>query len=635
MTTEQCLDPDCLNEEDSKKLRALNNPKVVRIIDEFLTLCKPAKARVIDDTPEDLEYIRQLSIENGEEIKLAIDGHTVHFDGYYDQARDKEHTCLLVPKGEQGSYGKHINTIDRDEGLSEILEIMDGSMKGKTALIRFYCLGPNNSKFSIPALQITDSAYVSHSEDILYRQGYQEFKKLEGSEEFFYFIHSAGELTEKSVTKNIDKRRIYIDLKENRVLSVNNQYAGNSVGLKKLALRLAINKAINEDWLTEHMFISAVYPLDNSRKTYFLGAFPSACGKTSTAMVPGNTIVGDDIAYLRINKNGEVKAVNIENGIFGIIKDVSPDDDPVIYETLHTQNETIFSNVLVSDGKPYWVGMGEQIQIPDRGINWTSSKLGEWHAGFCCDDQGNELKFSHANARYTLKLEELENVDDALQDPEGILASGIIYGGRDSDTSVPVYESFSWNHGVFVGASIESETTAATLGRAGIRKHQPMANLDFIVVPLGKYLRAHFDFGKRIADEKIPLIFSTNYFLKDEKGKYYDAILDKKIWLVWAEGRVHGDYEAIETPIGYIPKYEDLVKIFKESFDKEYDKSRYEAEFSIRIEKFLNKLDRIESIFLEERDIPKELFDELKEQRKRLLATKEKYGMDTISPFQF
>ena len=133
----------------------------------------------------------------------------------------------------------------------------------------------------------------------------------------------------------------------------------------------------------------------------------------------------------------------------------------------------------------------------------------------------------------------------------------------------------------------------------------------------------------------MPAIFSTNYFLKDERGKYYDAILDKKIWLLWAEGRVHGDYEAIETPVGYIPKYEDIAKLFKESFDQEYDKSRYEAEFSIRIEKFLKKIERIESSFLEEKDIPKELFDELEEQRKRLLTAREKYGMDVISPFQF
>ncbi len=624
-----------INEKDLEKIKALKNPKVEKVIDKYLTLCKPEKATVIDDSPEDIAFVRQMSVDNKEEIELAIEGHTVHFDGYYDQARDKKNTRLLVPFKEKEKYGKHINTIDRDEGLEEVMEIMDGVMKGKTAIIRFFSLGPTNSRFSLCALQITDSGYVAHSEDLLYRQGYEEFKRLEGSEDFFYFIHSAGELTEKHVTKSVDKRRIYIDLVENRVLTVNNQYAGNSLGLKKLALRLAINKAIHENWLTEHMFISAVWSLDRSRKTYFLGAFPSACGKTSTAMIPGNTIVGDDIAFLRICEEGEVRAVNIERGIFGIIKDVSPKNDPVIYNSLKTPRETIFSNVLVSEGHTYWLGMGKQTTIPDRGINWTSSKLGEWLAGMCCDEEGKELKISHPNARYTLRLEELENVDEALHDPEGVEVSAIVYGGRDSDTSIPVYESFSWDHGVYIGASIESETTSATLGRAGIRKHQPMANLDFIVVPLGEYLEAHFEFGKRIASDKCPKIFSTNYFLKDKKGKYYDEILDKKIWLLWAEGRVHNEYDAIETPIGYIPKYEDLAKLFKEFFDTEYDKPRYEAEFSIRIQKFLEKIDRIEKIFRSEANVPVLFFEKLEEQRKKLLKAKQAYGTDIISPFLF
>ncbi|TFG09976.1 phosphoenolpyruvate carboxykinase (GTP) [Candidatus Heimdallarchaeota archaeon] len=624
-----------INSKDMEKIKALNNPKVEKIIVEFLTLCKPEKAVVIDDSKEDIASVRQMAINNKEEMELAIKGHTVHYDGFYDQARDKKNTRLLVPAAEKEKYGKHINTIDRDEGLKEVLEIMDGVMAGKTAIIRFFSLGPTNSRFSLCALQITDSAYVAHSEDLLYRQGYEEFKRLQGSEEFFYFIHSAGELTDTYVTKNIDKRRIYIDLVENRVLTVNNQYAGNSLGLKKLALRLAINKAVHEDWLTEHMFISAVWPLDKNRKTYFLGAYPSACGKTSTAMVPGNTIVGDDIAYLRICEEGEVRAVNIERGIFGIIKDVSPKNDPVIYNSLKTPRETIFSNVLVSEGHTYWLGMGNQVTIPETGINWTSSKFGSWTTGKLRDDEGNEFKFSHPNARYTLRLEELENVDEAIHDPKGVEVSGIIYGGRDSDTSVPVYECFSWDHGVYVGASVESETTAATLGKAGVRAHQPMANLDFIVVPLGEYLKAHLEFGERVAPERLPKVFSTNYFLKDEEDNYYDEILDKKIWLLWAEGRVHNEYDAIQTPIGFIPKYENLAKLFKDVFDIDYEKARYEAEFSIRVTKFLEKIERIEKIFKGERNVPELFFENLEQQRKRLIKAEQAYGTNVISPFSF
>lgn len=195
---------------------------------------------------------------------------------------------------------------------------------------------------------------------------------MQGSSDFFYFLHSAGELNEGK-TVNIDKRRIYIDLTENRVYTVNNQYAGNSVGLKKLAFRLAIQKANREDWLAEHMFLMGVHGKPG-RVTYFAGAFPSACGKTSTAMLPGQTIVGDDIAYLR-NINGRLKAVNVEKGIFGIIQDVNPSDDPLIYEALTTPREVIFSNVLVHDGKPYWLGMGQE--VPDSGINYS----GEWYKG--------------------------------------------------------------------------------------------------------------------------------------------------------------------------------------------------------------------------------------------------------------
>ncbi|GAI99988.1 unnamed protein product, partial [marine sediment metagenome] len=263
-----------------------------------------------------------------------------------------------------------------------------------------------NSVFSLKALQITDSAYVAHSEDLLYRQGYGEFKKLNGSSDFFFFLHSAGRL-ENGVSADIDKRRIYIDLEENRVYSVNNQYAGNSLGLKKLALRLAIKKANEEGWLAEHMFIMGVHG-PNDRVTYFTGAFPSACGKTSTAMIPGQTIVGDDIAYLK-KINGAIRAVNMESGIFGIIHSVNSENDPVIYQALTTPGEIIFSNVLIRKGVPYWEEMKKD--IPEKGINFS----GEWFEGKK-DEQGKEIPCSHKNARYTLKLNELNNIDSKAND---------------------------------------------------------------------------------------------------------------------------------------------------------------------------------------------------------------------------
>ena len=617
------INQSTLSQDDLKKLEYLNNPKVLKIVEEFTDLLKPSKVTVITDSQEDIDYVRELALRSGEERKLAMEGHTIHYDSYYDQARDKNNTSVLVTPDMKMS--KVINTKPKEEGVKEILEIMDGAMAGKEALVRFFSLGPLGSKFSICALQITDSSYVGHSEDILYRSGYEEFKKLNGSEDFFYLVHSAGELDKRGNTINIDKRRIYMDLKEDRVLTVNNQYAGNSLGLKKLALRLAIYKANNEDWLTEHMFIMGIKPEGKNRISYFTGAFPSACGKTSTAMVPGQTIVGDDIAYIREWDDGTCHAVNIEQGIFGIITDVNPKDDPFIYEVLTTPRELIFSNILINDGKPYWLNMGKE--LPDDGMNHYGEnwKLGDK------DKDGKAIEHAHKNARYTVRINELSNADPNLHNPDGVPISGVIYGGRDSDTSVPVFQSLSWEHGVYIGATIESETTAATIGQVGVRKFSPMANLDFLVVQLGKYIKNHINFGKKLKNQ--PLVFATNYFIK-ENDEFLSEKVDKKVWLIWMEGRVHGEYDAIETAIGYIPKYEDIQPLFKQIFNRDYTKELYEKQFSIRVQKFLEKIERMEKIYAGEDDIPQAFINILKDQKERLLAYKEKYNKDTVSPFE-
>jgi len=603
-----------------QKLEKLNNKYVTEKIEEAIKLCKPAKVKIISDSKEDIDYVRKLAINTFEEKKLKMKGHTIHFDGYYDQARDKEHTKYLL--SQKVNWGLGINYIEKDKGLKEVHSFLDGSMVGKEMLVRFFSLGPTNSMFSLRALQITDSAYVAHSEDLLYRQGYQEFKKLNGSPNFFFFLHSAGRL-ENGVSADINKRRIYIDLEENRVFSVNNQYAGNSIGLKKLAFRLAINKAQHESWLAEHMFIMGVHGPKN-RVSYFTGAFPSACGKTSTAMIPGQTVVGDDIAYLR-KVNGEVRAVNVESGIFGIIRDVNPDDDPLIYQALTTPRELIFSNVLINDDKPYWLGMKKD--IPKEGVNysgeWTKSKK---------DDKGNEITPSHKNARYTIRLNALKNIDERADDPTGVPIKAVIYGGRDSDTTIPVVESINWPHGVFLGATIESETTAATLGAQGVRKHNPMANLDFISVPIKTYIENHLKFVNDL--KKIPKIYATNYFLKDEKGNYLNSKLDKKVWILWAEGRVNNEYEAIETPVGRIPKYEDVKTLFNSKLNKDYTRKEYEQQFSLKITKYLEKMERMIKIF-EHIEMPVTFNKELKSQILRLQETRGKYEKEIISPFDF
>jgi phosphoenolpyruvate carboxykinase (GTP) len=616
------IDNALISQKNADKLFTLQNEHVLEIVKKFVDLCKPSKITVISDSKDDIEYVKKQTVLNQEESDLQTEGHTIHYDSFFDQARDKENTKVLIPKGEYRS--PWINTMDRDEGLEEILGIMDGCMKGKECLVRFFCLGPLDSKFTIGALQLTDSFYVAHSEDLLYRNGYEEFKELNGSPDFFYFIHSAGELAgNPPVTKNISKRRIYIDLQESRVLTVNNQYAGNSLGLKKLALRLAIHKANNEDWLTEHYFILGVRPKGKNRVTYFTGAFPSACGKTSTAMLPGQLIVGDDIAYLRSWKDGYAHAVNIEKGIFGIIKDVNAEDDPVIYEALTSPRELIFSNVLVKDGRPYWIGMG--VDHPKDGFN----HFGNWVDGMT-DINGNKIPHAHPNARYTINLNELSNCDPRLEDPDGVPIHGIFYGGRDSETMPPVVESLNWEHGIFLGATIESETTSATLGAVGVRKASPMANLDFLVVPLGKYLKNHQKFGNQL--EHCPQVFSTNYFLKGKDGKYLNGILDKKVWVIWAEGRTKGDFDALKTPIGYLPKYEDLKKLFKLELGKDYLREDYVEQFTLRIKFLLDKLKRVEEMYKTEKEIPKFFWDILAIQISELFELKKKYGKDKISP---
>jgi len=545
-----------LGESDYQKIKRIDNPALFTFISKYIDICNPKKITVYADSEEDLKKTRDAAIRNKEEAKLSVDGHTIHFDGYNDQARDKKKTKFLLPTGT--NLGPEINAMDRDEGLKEIHEIMTNIMDGHELHIKFFCLGPTNSPFSMPCVQLTDSAYVAHSEDLLYRQGYQEFIRKGPDAHFFKFVHSQGGLEEAGlgllVSKNIDKRRVYIDLEDEIIFSANTQYGGNTIGLKKLAMRLAINRASKEGWLTEHMLVMGVHGKDN-RVSYFTGAFPSMCGKTSTAMINGETIVGDDVAYIR-NINEKVRAVNVESGIFGIIEGINDKDDLLQWKALNMPVEIIFTNQLAyNNGKVYW--NGKPGTILDKGINHS----GEWFKGKK-DENGKEIAPSHKNARFTFRMDILDNADPALHDPNGVEISGFIYGGRDSDTSVPVEESFDWTHGIITkGACLESETTAATLDKEGIRVFNPMSNIDFLSIPIGRYIQDNLNFGNNLSNP--PSVFSVNYFLKDENGGWLNHKNDKAIWLKWMELRVNNEVEAIKTPTGYMPCYEDLKQLFK------------------------------------------------------------------------
>jgi len=538
------------DQDSLAKLEAMANPKLNAFIADAVILCRPDSVKVCSDDEADVAYIRRRAVETNEETPLAVEGHTVHFDGYYDQARDKKATRYLLAKGT--TLGSRLNTIDRARGLKEIRGFLSGAMKGKQAYVRFFCLGPTNSPFSIPCVQITDSAYVAHSEDLLYRPGYEEFKRSGGRGDFFRFLHSAGRL-ENGVSADVDKRRVYIDIAEDMVYSVNTQYGGNTIGLKKLALRLAIRKADREGWLAEHMFIMGVRG-PKGRKTYFTGAFPSACGKTSTAMLPEPT--------------------------------------------------------------------------PSRGRNHS----GDWYEGKI-DLEGNEIQPSHKNARYTVALEALPNRDPQADDPAGVPVRAIIYGGRDSDTSVPVQQSFDWPHGVVtMGAALESETTAATLGAEGVRTFNLMSNLDFLAIPFGKYIRNHLEFARNL--ERVPTVFAVNYFLKGKDAGYLCGMRDKHVWVKWMELRVHGDVEAARAPTGLIPLYEDLKRLFRELLGKDYTREAYVEQFTIRIPVTLAKIERISSIYRDDaHEVPSRLFETLAAQRERLLALQAAKG-DYVSPLE-
>ena len=610
-----------LTAENYDRLIAVDNAKIHEFVADAIELTNPQKVFVCTDSEQDVKHVREMALASGEERPLETPGHTYHFDGPSDQGRDREITRYLVPKTE--TLSEALNQIEREEGLAEIRGLLKGSMKGRTMILRFLSLGPAGSVFSVPCVQITDSWYVAHSEDLLYRSAYEQLRKIGRDENVFCFLHSSGKLNENMISVDVENKRVYMDYTKDTMYSVNTQYGGNTMGLKKLALRLTIRQADREGWLAEHMFISGVSG-PGGRKTYLAGAFPSACGKTSTAMLPGETIMGDDIAYFR-KINGEFRAVNAEAGIFGIIQNVTSRDDPTIWDVLHKPGEVIFVNILVADKKPHWLGMGTE--TPDKGVNFS----GEWFKGKK-DAKGKEIPLAHKNARYTVALKALANCDPELENPEGVVLGGLMYGGRDPKALVPVQQSFDWTHGIVsYGASLETETTFAIIGEEGVMEINLMSIQDFLAIPLGKYIQNNIDFVRGI--DNPPLVFGVNYFLRDKQGNFVNGVRDKHVWVKWMELRVHGDVPAVTCPTGQIPRYEDLVPLFKQLLDKDYTKEDYIKQFTIRVPENLAKIERVEKYHKENvPGSPQAVYDTLKTTRERLNEARELHG-DYISPF--
>jgi phosphoenolpyruvate carboxykinase (GTP) len=316
--------------------------------------------------------------------------------------------------------------------------------------------------------------------------------------------------------------------------------------------------------------------------------------------------------------------VNAESGIFGIIQNIDPEGDPLIYETLTSPGEVIFSNVLVDDGRPYWLGMGAE--LPAEGTNFS----GEWHEGKT-DADGKTIPPAHKNARYAVRLAALGNVDPELESPEGVVLGGIMYGGRDANAYVPVQQGFDWAHGIVsYGVALETETTFATVGEEGVPEINLMSIQDFVSIPLAKYVRNNLEFGSKLARQ--PLVFGVNYFLRDREGRFVNAIRDKHVWVKWMELRIHGEAGARRAPTGLIPEYEDLARLFPEVLGKSYSREDYVNQFTIRVPENIAKMRRVEELCRTKlADAPPVLLETLEASAQRLEEAGSEFG-DLVSP---
>jgi phosphoenolpyruvate carboxykinase (GTP) len=586
----------------------------------------PSSIFINSGSQEDIDYIRQQALKKGEEMALAIKKHTYHFDGPNDQGRDVANTKYLAyPETVISSLQKKI---EHRIGLLEVRNLLNNIMRRKEMIVTFISRGPIGSPVADPTLQVTDSYYVVHSEFLLYRMMTpEEFSKDVDSKGYMFInYHSAGELTPENVSANLDNRRIYMDIERFRSYSTNCQYAGNSVAPKKINHRFGNMNNLRNHFgqrLEEHMFITGFQTGD--KVVYFAGAYPSGCGKTGTAMT-GTHLVGDDLAKIFIDsKSGEVRGVNPEKGMFGIIEGVNRQDDPETMQILDgEENEVIFSNLLISDKKPYWEGMGKE--FPEKGQNFK----GEWSV------KSGELA-SHKNARFTIKLDALENYDPATDDPDGVKLSALVYGGRDYTTMPTVVMAHDWMNTVVHGAIIRSATTATEIGADGSEKRSPFANEAFFPGPLGQYIKHYKAFGENpeIAPDNLPSGFQVNYWLhKSARGTLapgeQDGLIgekrDTKIWMRIMALMHRGDIETIWTPIGFIPKYNDLKKLFTEIIGKEYSKETYTKQFSLYIDNLIKRVDMSTKEFAREKGMPPEFFHVLDTWKRDLIALQSTIG---------
>ena len=531
------------------------NKKVLQFVDEAVALAKPDKVVWIDGSEAQLEALRKEAIASGEMIKLndeKLPGCLYHRTKPNDVARVEGRTFICSRRKEDA--GPTNNWMDPEEMYKKLKAIAKDSMIGRTMYVIPFSMGAVNSPFAKIGIETTDSIYVVLNMAIMTRIGQKILDRLGDSEDVVRGFHAKC---------NVDENERYIVQfpEDNAIWSVNSAYGGNVLlGKKCFALRIASYQGKNEGWMAEHMLILGVEK-PNGETKYVTAAFPSACGKTNLAMlIPPEVYtkkgyrvytVGDDIAWLRVGADGRLYAINPEAGFFGVAPGTNEKSNPNALAS--TRKNTIFTNVAINpeDNTVWWEGLTKT--PPARLIDWKGNP---WTPDMK-DADGKPVKAAHPNSRFTAPAINCPCISSEFEAPNGVPISAIIFGGRRAATTPLVYQSRSWDNGVFVGSIMASETTAAAAGAVGVVRRDPMAMLPFCGYHMGDYFQHWIDMGKKIKVQ--PKIFNVNWFRTDSEGHFiWPGFGDNMRVLDWILKRCEETVDADETAIGYVPKPEDI-----------------------------------------------------------------------------
>ncbi len=538
-----------------------NNKNVLKWVDEMVALTKPDKVVWIDGSDEQLNALRDEAVATGEMIRLnqeKLPGCLYHRTQPNDVARVEDRTFICSKTKENA--GPTNNWCDPAEMYAKLTPMYDGVMKGRTMYVIPYSMGPIGSPLAKVGVELTDSIYVVLNMDIMTRMGADAFKNLgDTSNDFVRGLHSKADV-------DPEKRYIVHFPEDNTIWSINSAYGGNVLlGKKCFALRIASYQGWKEGWMAEHMLILGVEK-PNGEIKYVTAAFPSACGKTNLAMLippegyrnKGYKVwtVGDDIAWLKQGPDGRLYAINPENGFFGVAPGTNAKSNFNALES--TKKNTIFTNVAINndDMTVWWEGLDKN--PPVNATEWKGAKVNGPEFTSVIGADGKPQKLAHPNSRFTAPAENCPCVSKEFNNPAGVPISAIIFGGRRAKTAPLVYQSFDWNHGVFVGSIMASETTAAAAGAVGVVRRDPMAMLPFCGYNMADYWQHWVDMGKKLGD-KAPKIFNVNWFRTDDEGHFiWPGFGDNMRVLEWIIDRAEGKADAVETAIGYEPKPEDI-----------------------------------------------------------------------------